>query len=69
MTSETDSLVTSKLKTVTNIKSLLESDHKIALLVSHIYLKAHNTADASTGKDDNRSSPHQSTLTKKSRLL
>lgn len=34
MTSETDSFVTSKLKTVTNVKSLLESDGKIALLVS-----------------------------------
>lgn len=61
VTSERGSSVTSKLKTVTNIKSLLESDGKIVLLVSHIYLKAHNTSDASIGKDDGRTSPHQST--------
>lgn len=64
MTSETDSLVNSKLKTVPNIKSLLESDGKIALLVSHIHLKARNTAYASIGKED-RTSPHQSTTTTK----
>lgn len=69
MTSETDSLVTSELKTVTNVKSLLESDGKIALLVSCVHLKAHNTADASIRKDDSRTFPRQSTTTTKNKKI
>lgn len=52
VTSETDSLVTSKLKTVANRKNLVESDGKNELLVLHIHSKARNTANASIGKDD-----------------